>query len=284
MPARDLLRKAVDELYSCDPDEFMARRTSLAAEARQSGDAPVAKQIAGLRKPTRSAWIVNQLVRSRSGVTAELADLGDELRAAERALDGGRIRALSVRRRQLIDALVRQAFQVSAQRSPSATLRDEVIATLGAAVADPQVAEQLQAGTLLRPARWDGFGADATPALTLVPAPTGGPRTSAGKSAEKPARAKTPGRATAVEAAAAAKAEQERRRHEVITEAEQAVAAADNAAQVAMGAEQEQQQAVRLVEEQLADARRHLDGARREARRARVEQRKAHQALGRLRG
>ena len=123
MPVRDLLPSAVEELHSCDPDEFMARRTSLAAEARQSGDASVAKQIAGLRKPTRSAWIVNQLVRSRSGVTAELADLGDELRAAERALDGGRIRELSVRRRQLIDALVRQAYapppaSCSAQRAP----------------------------------------------------------------------------------------------------------------------------------------------------------------------
>ena len=60
----DPLGDAVAELYSSDPDEFVARRTALVARAREAGQTPVAKQIAGLRKPTRSAWIVNQLVRA----------------------------------------------------------------------------------------------------------------------------------------------------------------------------------------------------------------------------
>ena len=95
----DLVREAGGELYSGDPEEFIERRGVLAARARVAGDAVAAKRIAGLRKPTRSAWVLNQLVRSEPGVPGQLAELGEELRAAQRSLDGAAIRELSVRRR-----------------------------------------------------------------------------------------------------------------------------------------------------------------------------------------
>src|SRR6266581_3202267 len=168
----DLVRDAAGELYSADPDQFIERRSALVAEARAAGDATAAKQIGALRKPTRSAWVLNQLVRAEPGATGQLDLLGDELRAAQSALDGAGIRELSVRRRQLIGALARRAFAACGLQSPPAALRDEVTATLGAAMADPEVAEQLRAGTLHRPARRDGFGLDDAPALTLVPSAT----------------------------------------------------------------------------------------------------------------
>src|ERR1035437_5877611 len=124
----DLLQEAIAELYSCDPGEFIERRGGLAARARAGGAAALAKKIAGLRKPTRSAWILNQLVRSAPDVTSRLAMLGDELRAAQRSLDGAAIRELSLRRRQLISGLARQAFTVSGQESPPAALKDEAAA------------------------------------------------------------------------------------------------------------------------------------------------------------
>ena len=158
MTGPDLLEEAVAELYSSDPDEFIERRGALAAAARAAGQAPAAKQITGLRKPTRSAWVVNQLVRAAPEVPSELDSLGAELRAAQRSLDGEAIRELSQRRHQLIEALARRAFAVCGLRSPPAALRDEVTATLGAALADPEVAEQLTAGTLARAARSEGFG------------------------------------------------------------------------------------------------------------------------------
>jgi hypothetical protein len=144
----DLLQEAVAELYSCDPGEFVERRGVLVARARAAGEAALGKRIAGLRKPTRSAWVLNQLARSAPAVTSQLDALGEELRVAQSSLDGAAIRELSLRRRQLIDALARQAFTVSGVQSPSAGLRDEVTATLGAAVADPQFAEQLREGAL----------------------------------------------------------------------------------------------------------------------------------------
>src|SRR5450755_861763 len=97
----DLLPAAVAELYASGPEEYIKRRGELASRARAAGDAALAKRIAGLRKPTRSAWVVNQLVRSAPAVTSQLATLGDELRAAQQSLDGAAIRELSLQRRQL---------------------------------------------------------------------------------------------------------------------------------------------------------------------------------------
>jgi hypothetical protein len=167
----------VAELYSSDPDGFVERRGVLAAQAREAGQAPVAKQIAALRKPTRSAWVVNRLVQAAPEVPGELASLGDELLAAQRSLDGAAIRELSQRRRQLIEALVRQAFTVVGLHSPPAGLRDEVATTLEAALADPQVARQLAAGTLARAARSEGFGLAGPPVLSLVQGGGSGPAT-----------------------------------------------------------------------------------------------------------
>jgi hypothetical protein len=315
----DLLREAVAELYSSSPEEFVERRRVLVARARAAGEASVAKQIAALRKPTRSAWVINQLVRSAPAVSDQLAELGDEFRAAQRSGDGAAIRQLSVRRRRLLDELARQAFTVSGQHSPPAALKDEVTATLGAALADPQFAEQLQAGTLERAVHRDGLGLDAGPALTLLPSPSDTARPSAARpsgtarpSAARPSAAKgmpaparpaasgtPPARAAASVpapagpaanvitpaadlAAARARAEAERYR-QAIAAAEQAVAEADRAADTAAEAERSQDSAVRSLQEQLAEARLRLAEARVQARQAQAAQRQAGQALSRLR-
>lgn len=271
------MRKAAEELYSSGLEEFTERRGALAARARAAGDAAAAKRIGGLRKPTRSAWVLNQLVRASPGAASQLAELGAEFRAAQMSLDGAAIRELSARRRKLIDALARQAFTVTGQRSPPASLTEEVTATLGAALADPQIAAQLQAGTLERAIRSDGLGPPGAPAMTAVTSSSGGRRSPAGTGTPAPA-----GLAVAViTAAARAQAKWERYR-QAIAEAERAMAAADQAAGTATSAEREQESAVRLIEEQLADARGDLADARLRARRATTSQRQARQVLDRL--
>ncbi len=274
----DLLRDAVAELYSSDPDEFVERRGALVARAREAGQAPAAKQIAGLRKPTRSAWVVNRLVRADPAVPAELADLGEELRAAQGSLDGAAIRELSQRRRELIESLARRAFTVVGQHAPPAGVRDEVTATLGAALADPQFASTLAAGTLVRPVQAEGFGPVGQPALTLV---KGG----GGSGAARAPRAKTASPARpAAPSADELRAERERRHRAAVADAEQAAAEAGRAADAATAAEHELEARVQLLEEQLADARQGLADARVQARRARARQRSTRHALDRLRG
>src|ERR1039458_7429947 len=114
----DLLADAVAELYEADPDRFTERRQELVTSAREAAQAAVAKQIAGLRKPTRSAWVVNRLVRADPQVASRLAALAAELRA-EPSMDGTRIRELTAARGRLVDELTRQAPQGSGPAPPA---------------------------------------------------------------------------------------------------------------------------------------------------------------------
>jgi len=254
----DLLADAKAELYQGDPDEFMARRTELVAQAREAGEPAVAKQIGALRKPTRSAWVVNRLVHADPEVTARLAELAAELRDAGQSTDGARIRELSAARARLVDELTRQAL--ADLPAPPAAVREEVTATFDAALADPEVAASL--GTLVRAAQYAGFG---------LPIPAGAP-------APPPPAAKTkkPGPAEP-------SAERERRHREKIISAERAVAEADRTVDAANAAEQQLVDTVRRLEAELAQARQQLAEARRQAYRAESQQRRAAETLSRLR-
>jgi len=251
----DLLADAKAELYQADPDDFMARRQELVAQAREAGETAVAKQIGALRKPTRSAWLVNRLVRADPEVTARLAALAAELR--DGGLDGGRIRELTVARSRLVDDLTRQALD-DVPAAPAA-VREEVAATFDAALADPEVAASL--GTLVRAAHWAGFGLD--PGATPAPPPPA-------------AKTKKP-------EPAEPSAERERRHREKIISAERAVAEADRTADAANAAERELEDVVRRLEADLAQARQQLADARRQAYRAESQQRRAGETLSRLR-
>ncbi len=250
------MAEAVAELYDADPDDFMPRRGQLADAAKEAGQPDAAKQIAGLRKPTRSAWVVNHLVRADPEVTVELAAMGTQLRAP--GLDAARIRELTTARARLVDELTRRAFSLAGHPSPPAGQREEVSATLDAAIADPAVAGRL--GTLVRAARWAGFGLDPD---APPPAPA-------------PAKAKKPAPAEAI-------AETERRRREKIHAAERAVVEANHALDAASAAEQQLEDTVRRLEAELAEARQQLAEARRQSYRAETRQRRASVTLGRLR-
>jgi hypothetical protein len=258
----DLLPDAVAELYEADPDEFTGRRAELAAAAREAGEPAVAKQITALRKPTRSAWVVNRLVRADPEVRPRLDALAADLRAAAGSADGARIRELTAARSRLVDELTRAALRVSELPAPPAALREEVTATLDAAIADPQVAADL--GTLVRAAHWSGFGLASLTEGTLAPAPA---------AARKP---KTP-------APAEPETEREDRRREKIIEAERALAQADQDVEAATAAERDLEEAVRHLEAELADARQRLAEARRQSYRAESRQQRAARQLGRLR-
>jgi hypothetical protein len=267
-PPAETLAAAEAELYRLDPDEFMARRQDLAAQAREAGQTAVAKQIAGLRKPTRSAWVVNRLVRAEPEVRQRLTDLAAELRDAERTMDGARIRELSAARRRLVDDLTAQAL--APLKAPPFAMREEVLATFDAALADPDIAASL--GTLVRAAHWAGFG--LAPAPDGAPPPDGAPDTPPAPqlAAKKP---KTPDPAEAG-------AERERRRHEKIHLAERAVAEAVQAAEAASVAEQDLEDTVRRLEAELAEARDRLAEARRQSYRAESRRQRAAADLGRL--
>jgi hypothetical protein len=285
MPGDDTLRSAAEELYSLDPDDFTERRGELAAQARRDGDAVAAKAIVGLRRPTKAAAILNRLAREEPDTAAGLAELGADLRRAQRALDGARLRELTQQRRKLIDAAARTAFRLSGLADPPAAVRSEVASTLEAALADPDVADQFATGTLVRSADWSGFG-DAGPTLAAV-APLPSKRGPATPGRTKPGPAKKAARTTDGPGTRSEPTERERseqRRQERLSAAQGALDEANAQLQAADEAEQERREQVDLLTEQLADARRRLDEARLDTRRAKGQVREAQRRVDRARG
>jgi hypothetical protein len=189
------LDEAAAQLYAGTPDDFMTRRTALAAEAKASGDKLLAKQITGLRKPTRSAWLVNLVARAEPGRVAELRELGGALQQAQQQMAGDELRELSRQRRTLIDSLARRAAELGAEQGydPPDSAVQEVSQTLQAALGDPAVAEVVQAGRLHQAVTYGGFGPEdlASALAASVPAtkPDSGRRAEAAPKAPAAAEA-----------------------------------------------------------------------------------------------
>lgn len=162
------LDEVAAELYGVPPARFVAMRTERARQARDAGNKPLATEIAALRRPTVSAWALNLLTRAAPADLTALLQLADALRDAQRRLAADQLRALSTQRQQVITTVVRRITDLAAAAGQrlSDTVQREVGTTLQAALADPDVAEQLRTGTLTTAATYDGFG-PAT--LTSVP-------------------------------------------------------------------------------------------------------------------
>ena len=154
------LDTATEELYAGSPDDFVERRTALAAQARAARDRPLVKQILALRRPTRTGWLLNLLARECRDEVAALLDLGTALQDAQRRLAGPELRQLSGERRRLVDRLAREAVQRGAEHgytAPDAALQ-EISQSLQAAMADPATGEQLRSGRLTGAVSYGGFG------------------------------------------------------------------------------------------------------------------------------
>ena len=166
------LDAATTELYALAPEEFVGARTALVKQARAAKDRTLATAIGALRRPTRTAWLVNLLARDDHAAVGALLDLGDALRSAQEQRDGPALRELSARRRQAIDALVRRATVLSrdAGHPPTESTLNEVAQTLQAALGDPGVADQVRDARLAGAAVYGGFGGPAEPGGE----PTGG--------------------------------------------------------------------------------------------------------------
>ncbi|MGI8457111.1 MAG: hypothetical protein ACR2LI_03210 [Propionibacteriaceae bacterium] len=150
------------ELYAAAPEDFVTLRSARAAEAKKAKDRELATAVAALRRPTRSAWLVNQLAREGATELAELLDLGEALAQAQRDAAGTDLRRLSAQRHAAVTALVRQATTIGSDRGHHASeaTRQEVGQILTAALADPSLAAVVRAGVVTQAVTYGGFGPD----------------------------------------------------------------------------------------------------------------------------
>jgi len=280
------LEQVADTLYALKPDEFSAARDAAVREARQAGDRDLAREIGQLRKPTMSAWLINLLWRDQHDVMEQLFELSRELARAQAEAAGPELRALTQQRRQLESALLRRAVELAASAgvSVSDSVQREAQETLGAALARPEVADEVRTGRLTKAESYAGFGAVA-------------PSTTTG-AASRPRPAQTPGSATAATGPAAEPREPidlraAQRAREAREAAQRRLAQAQEAAEAAAallaerssehaaarGHVQEVRQRLRELRAELQRAEADVDSAERaeaEAERARDDAQRAH--------
>jgi len=165
------LTAAAEELYSLRPEEFVARRNELAAEAKGTGDKSLAAAVKKLAKPTAAAWAVNMLVRHEADQVEQVLGLGASLREAQSSMAGEELRRLGRQRRQLTAAVTRQARQLAGELGnkigdPVATQVEE---TLHAAMVDEDAATAVRTGLLVKPLSVTGV--EATDVVDSVAVP-----------------------------------------------------------------------------------------------------------------
>jgi hypothetical protein len=167
------LDAVAEQLYGLLPDDFVGGRDAAVTEARARGDRELAKAIGRLRRPTKAAWLANLLARHRSAQLEGLLGLAGGLADAQRTLDGAALRQLTAKRHQLVAAMAREAGRLAQEAGDPAaeSVLRELHGILDAALARPEIAEQVRSGRLTRTLSYTGFGPEADPDAVPMPAP-----------------------------------------------------------------------------------------------------------------
>jgi hypothetical protein len=238
------LDEATDDLYAADLDAFVAERTRLVRELRDSGDREAAEQIAKLKKPTVAAWALNQLARQRRRDVDLLLDAGHRLRQAQEGVVGGADRESFEKaqktERDALRRLTQQASQLLG--GASAQVLSQISGTLRAAAVSEAGRELLARGRFTAPLESEGFDV-----FGALPAPSAG--------RPKKQQAKTQ------------KADDQlRKARERVRELEQQAKAAEREAERLKGEWKKSERAVESARVAVAAAQRELTQAQKRAR------------------
>jgi hypothetical protein len=162
--ADDDLPPDADALYGLPLEDFVPERAAVAKRLRGEGDREAAKRVAALRKPSVTAWTINQLVRSRTKDVTAFTKAADGLRAAQGALLEGHgspadLRTARAAERKAVGRLMEVARGLfPGGREPGESTLERIGATLHAAAADESVRDEVLSGRLLRERESSGFG------------------------------------------------------------------------------------------------------------------------------
>jgi hypothetical protein len=231
-PPKGVPEERLNELFHGPLEEFTAARNELAKSLRSSGDAAAADWVKGLQKPTRAAWLVDQLAVRKAKEVDQLLEAGRELRAAQEEMlsgsaDRDKLREAASGEQHTIESLMSTAEAIGREHGVGAQILTRVEETLRAASGDPEVAEAIERGWLQREQRAAGIGL-VGPATAKPPAR--GRKKGEREAAERRARQQQAKRRKEAErrlATAEKRLERERakleRAREAVSDAEQAV-------------------------------------------------------------
>src|SRR5262249_43196604 len=190
----------LNELFQAPESEFTSKRNDLAKSLREDGEGEAADWVKSLKKPSKAAWLVNQLAARKPKEVAELLEAGEELRHAQQELlagapDRNKLRDAAASEQRVIDSLMRTAEAIGREHKAGAQILTRVGETLQAASGDPDVAEAIENGHLLKEQRSVGLAGG----LTVAPAAKATAKAKDKAEAESRARAETAKRRKAAE-------------------------------------------------------------------------------------
>jgi hypothetical protein len=192
-PPKGVPEDALDRIFHGPLESFTPERNELAKSLRADGKAEAADWVKALRKPSRGAWLVNQLAVRKTDEIRELLAVGEELRSAQEemlagAADRSKLRDAARREQETIDSLLGSAEAIGREYGIGAQSFTRVGETLQAASSDPEVAQAIERGWLIHEQRAASVGL-AGPAAPSAPARRG--RGKRDDAAERRARQQT---------------------------------------------------------------------------------------------
>lgn len=157
----------LDTLYAIPLEEFTAARNDLAARLEAEGNKEAAVRVKRLKKPSVSAWAVNQLARTREIDLARMLKAGEALENAQQAVLSGKPADFEKARKEE-GAAVRVLREAAKEVLPSvsAAILDRIAQTLRAA-STAEGRARLKEGRLtedLQPAGFEAFAGFGTQA------------------------------------------------------------------------------------------------------------------------
>ncbi|WP_265442990.1 hypothetical protein [Flexivirga meconopsidis] len=258
----------VDRLYAEPPANFVATRDAAAKQARESGDKDLASRLKALRRPTAAAALVNLLVRSAAdpGIP-QLLDLGARLRDAQSSLDGPAMKSLGAERNRLVAGLLDSVAELT-DEDLTGGVRDQLISTFTAAIADPEAETAVSSGRLVNAISYSGFGeVDVSDAVATPLPDRPRPQVTPAQTADAAS-----GAAEVIEAVDEGAAERAAAANRMLERAQRALQEAKDAEASALAA-------LDLAERTLTAARHTHDSAGRRAKQATTTREAAEQAV-----
>ncbi|MGH2957696.1 MAG: hypothetical protein ACRDL6_11965 [Solirubrobacterales bacterium] len=175
-PPASVPEDALGRLYHGPFESFTSERNALAKRLRDDGEGEAAEWVKGLRKPTRAAWLVNQLAERKPTEVKKLLEVGEALRRGQEEMMAGStdreaLRDAAKREQKAVDSLLRTAEAIGREHRAGSQILDRVGETLQAASSDPEVAKAIELGRLERERRAASLGLVGA---AIAPAPSKG--------------------------------------------------------------------------------------------------------------
>jgi hypothetical protein len=173
--AEDVHEDELDLLYRGSREDFISERNALAKRLRAEGQPELAERVRRLRKPSVSAWAVNQAVRANRPEADRLLEAGRRLRGAQEAALEGRdrdeLRDAMAEEQAAVDGMVEAVRRAAGgPRALSPSVLDRATETLRAVARDDQLRDEFVAARVRHDRTAVGFG----DALEALPGPRRG--------------------------------------------------------------------------------------------------------------